>query len=99
MVSPFGIVDITDKGMVVGFKEKPELPYWVNAGTYIISSELVGEFPLMGDHERTLLPRLTKSGRVAAFKSSAYWRSVESAKDLLDIDAYLREADQTDLLP
>jgi NDP-sugar pyrophosphorylase family protein len=94
MVSPFGIVDISEEDTVVGFSEKPQLPYWVNAGTYIVSSELINEFPLKGDHETTLFPQLAKSGRIAAFKSRAYWRSVESAKDLVDIEAYLGKTDQ-----
>lgn len=30
--SPFGIVDVDEAGMVAAFREKPELPYWINIG-------------------------------------------------------------------
>ena len=32
MVSPYGIVDMDDNGSVQGFREKVEIPYWINAG-------------------------------------------------------------------
>src|SRR3990172_1130104 len=34
--SPYGIVDIGDNDRVLGFKEKPELPFWINAGIYVL---------------------------------------------------------------
>lgn len=82
MVSPYGIVDVDDGGMVRGFREKPELPYWFNAGVYILSSEVFARFPVEGDHETLLFPDLAAEGRIAGFKCTSYWQSVESQKDL-----------------
>ena len=81
MISPFGVVE-TDGGLVTGFREKPPLPYWINAGVYVLTQEAIARFPDVGDHETETFPALASEGRLAAFESGAYWKSVESQKDL-----------------
>ena len=81
MISPFGIVE-TEGGLVTGFREKPPLPYWINAGVYVLTREAIERFPDLGDHETETFPALASEGRLAAFESAAYWKSVESQKDL-----------------
>ncbi|MEX2430310.1 MAG: nucleotidyltransferase family protein [Dehalococcoidia bacterium] len=89
MVSPFGIVETDEQGRVRSFVEKPRLPVWINGGAYVLSREIFEEFPVEGDHETTAFPRLAEAGRIAAFKSTAFWRSVESPKDLREAGDYL----------
>ena len=89
MVSPFGIVEVDEGGMVRAFTEKPPLPYWINGGAYVLSREVFARFPLQGDHETTLFPLLAQEGRIAAVRSPAYWKSVESAKDLREAADHL----------
>ena len=81
MISPFGVVE-TEGGLVTAFREKPPLPYWVNAGVYVLTAEAVARFPDVGDHETAAFPQLAAEGRLAAFESRAYWQSIESQKDL-----------------
>lgn len=82
--SPFGIVDVADDGRIESFREKPALPYWVNAGIYVLSREFFGLLPERGDHEMTTFPALAAEGRLYGYKSSAYWRAVDSMKDLTE---------------
>jgi NDP-sugar pyrophosphorylase family protein len=89
MVSPFGIVDVGDDGMVGGFEEKPPLPYWINGGAYVLTSSLLADFPAGGDHETSVFPRLAREGRIAGYRSEAFWKSVESPKDLRELEAHL----------
>jgi NDP-sugar pyrophosphorylase family protein len=83
-VSAFGLVEIDATDRVVSFKEKPTLPYWINAGVYVLSREAVALFPEVGDHEQTTFPLLAERRRLGAYKSEAYWRSVDTMKDLSD---------------
>ena len=88
MISPFGIVE-TNGRLVTGFTEKPPLPYWINAGVYVLSREAIARFPDVGDHETETFPALAAEGRLAAFESDAYWKSIESQKDLREAEARL----------
>ena len=85
LVSQYGIVDIDNNGLVSGFREKPELPFWINAGIYVIEPSLVTSLPEIGDHETTTFPQLAQEGKLNAFCSNAFWRSIDTVKDLTDI--------------
>ena len=90
--SPFGIVDVGDDDRVVAFREKPVLPYWVNAGIYVLSLEFFELLPDKGDHETTTFPALAEQGKLYAFKSEAYWRPVDSIKDISEAEKELQRA-------
>ncbi len=89
-VSPYGIVEIDGDGHVRRFREKPELPYWVNAGVYVLSPALRERLPERGDHETTTFPELARAGRLGAFQSRAYWRGVDTIKDVNEVAAELQ---------
>lgn len=88
-VSTFGLVEVNEDDHVIGFHEKPTLPYWINAGIYLMSREAIGMLPEVGDHERTTFPQLAEQRRLGAFKSAAYWRSVDTVKDLSEVSKEL----------
>lgn len=90
-VSTFGLVEVAADGRVVAFNEKPTLPYWINAGIYVFSHEVIPLLPEVGDHERTTFPRLVEQRRLGAYKSDAYWRSVDTVKDLSEVSHELEQ--------
>ena len=90
--SPYGLVDVNDEDQVEGFREKAELPYWINAGIYVLSREIEGLLPELGDHETSTFPILAAQGSLGALRSRAFWRSVDSFKDLREAEAYLERA-------
>lgn len=87
--SPYGVVDVGDDGRINSFREKPELPYWINAGIYVLSREFFSLLPDKGDHETTTFPQLASEGRLFGYKSRAYWRPVDSIKDLSEAEKEL----------
>jgi NDP-sugar pyrophosphorylase family protein len=80
--SPFGIVEVGEDGRVHGFREKPELPYWINGGVYLLNRDIYDFLPDKGDHEVETFPDLVEKGQLGAFRSRAYWQAVDTAKDL-----------------
>jgi NDP-sugar pyrophosphorylase family protein len=94
--SPFGIVELDDVGHVCGFREKPELPYWINGGVYVLNRAIYEHLPDKGDHEVTTFPRLVQQEQLRAFCSRAYWQSVDTVKDLSvtskDLERFMMEA-------
>jgi NDP-sugar pyrophosphorylase family protein len=91
LVSPHGILDIDEQGRIYRFREKPQLPFWISAGIYVLEQELVERLPKQGDHELTTFPQLAEEGKLNSFKFDAFWRSIDTIKDLADIQ---NEADQ-----
>lgn len=84
LVSPFGIVELSN-GKITGFKEKPTLPYYINAGIYIIDGSIKDQFLAFdeGAVEKAVFPSLAKEGLLNYYmEEGAFWQSVDSQKDL-----------------
>ncbi len=97
-ISPYGIVEVDDEDRVVAFHEKPELPYWMNAGIYVLARELATLLPEHGDHEDSTFPQLALERRLGAYKSRAYWRSVDTVKDISEVGKELEKRLMTSFL-
>ena len=84
LVSPYGIVRVARDGRILRFEEKPRLPHWINAGLYVLSRPFFDLLPDVGDHEDIAFPLLAERGQLWAYRSRAYWRSIDTAKDLTE---------------
>jgi NDP-sugar pyrophosphorylase family protein len=84
-ISQYGIVDIDDGGKVTGFRSEPRLPYWVNAGVYVMEQSVRDLLPDRGDHEASTFPQLAEQGKLLAYKSERFWRAVDTVKDLTTV--------------
>ena len=92
--SPFGIVRLSRGNRIAGFEEKPLLPYWVNAGVYALEREFFAMLPDVGDHETTVFPELASQGRLFGFRSDAYWKPIDTAKDVSEAAVHLAGEDR-----
>jgi NDP-sugar pyrophosphorylase family protein len=86
----FGVVDLGDDDQVRGFDESPKLPYWVNAGVYVLDEEALARLPERGDHEQTTFPELASEGKLFAFRHKGIWLTVNTPKDLSVANDHLR---------
>jgi NDP-sugar pyrophosphorylase family protein len=84
-VSQYGIVDMDEADRVKGFRSEPRLPYWVNAGVYVMEPTVRELLPDRGDHEVTTFPTLAEQGKLLAYKSEKFWRAVDTVKDLTTV--------------
>jgi NDP-sugar pyrophosphorylase family protein len=80
--SPFGIVDLRDDDVVVGFSEGGRIPYWVNSGIYVLSPEALGRLPDRGDHETTTFQELVRERRLRSYRHDGLWLTVNTPKEL-----------------
>jgi NDP-sugar pyrophosphorylase family protein len=87
--SHLGVVDIDDEDVVRGFREAPELPYWVNTGLYVLEDEAIDRLPERGDHESTTFPELAAEGRLRGFRHAGLWLTVNTPKDLRQAREYV----------
>lgn len=79
---PFGVVELGEGDLILGFEESPVLPHWVSCGAYVLGPAALGRLPERGDHERTTFPELAAEGRLAAFRHEGLWLTVNTPKDL-----------------
>jgi len=93
MRSPYGIVDING-GVIVKFVEKPVLPYYINAGIYVVREDFdildfVGTVSkLPSDIEVDVFPKLAKAGLLGSYMepdSDVFWKSIDTVKDLEEV--------------
>jgi NDP-sugar pyrophosphorylase family protein len=89
--SPYAVVQIDRRDKIMGFREKPLLPVWINAGVYVMNRGIEALLPEKGDHEDTTFPQLAEQRRLGGFRSNAFWRSVDSFKDLRETEEELRK--------
>jgi NDP-sugar pyrophosphorylase family protein len=82
LVSQFGVVDL-EGDRVMGFREAPRLPHWVNSGVYILDAEALERLPERGDHEQSTFPELAEEGKLFAFRHEGLWITVNTPKDLV----------------
>ena len=88
LVSQFGVVDLGADDRVTGFREAPRLPYWVNAGVYVLDEEALARLPERGDHEQSTFPRLAEEGKLGGYRHDGLWITVNTPKDLQRAEAH-----------
>ncbi len=88
--SPYGIAQQHGK-RITGFREKPLLSHWLNAGVYVLSKQFLEALPDVGDHEDHLFPTLAAEGRLYGFRSRSYWRAIDTVKDLAEAEKELSQ--------
>ena len=88
--SSYGIARL-DGEKIVRFDEKPILPeYWMNAGVYLMSHDILKHVPRTGALEATTFVELSKSGKLTGAKfPHAYFKGVDSIKDMEEANSDL----------
>jgi NDP-sugar pyrophosphorylase family protein len=81
--SSWGVVEL-DGDTITAFIQSPALPYWINAGVYLLQTETVERLPERGDHEEATFPALAAEGRLAGFRIEGYWRGIDTLKDVTE---------------
>ncbi len=89
---PYGILDVAkDSDRVMGFREKPVFSdVLVNAGIYVLNRKVAKFLPKIGDVETETFPQLAKAGSLGVYRLRGEWTTVDTMKDLQQVDEELR---------
>ena len=82
--SRFGILDLSDKGEVRGFVEKPQLDGWANAG-FLVFNRRIFDY-LSGENcilEREPLERLAREGELLAYRHEGFFYAMDTYREYL----------------
>jgi len=92
--SQYGILQVDERGQVTSFGEKPELEHWINAG-FMVFERGVLDYLSDGDDvdlERQVMPRLAADEQLMMYPHTGFWRSMDTFKEALELDAIWRES-------
>ena len=79
----YGRVEVR-KDLVLGFKEKPYLDFWVSVGHYFFKKHIVDRyFPDYGNLEDSVLSELSRRRKLHAYKLRGKWVTINTMKDYL----------------
>ena len=91
--SPYGTLHLDDAGRVHDFREKPRLDdHLINAGFFVMERVALDEARSAGSSlERDMLPAMAMRERLYAYRHDGFWRSMDTHKDVLELDQLARE--------
>ncbi len=70
-----------EKGLAKGFREKPVLhDYWINAGVYCLSTNILDILPENGNIEAITMPKLAREGSLKVTKYRQRQLAIESTR-------------------
>lgn len=90
LTSQYGTIESAADGRILSFTEKPTLAgHWINAGFMVFERAAFDHWE--GDNlEREVLPRLCEKGLAYTFRCQAFFKSMDTHKDQLDIEELCR---------
>lgn len=79
--SNFGIVSINNDNVIAGFKEKPFIGMWINAGFFVFSKKIFNYLEEDSVLEGRPMEQLAKDKQLVAYKYDGFWEGMDTYKD------------------
>jgi glucose-1-phosphate cytidylyltransferase len=91
--SQYGTLVVDGNERVTEFREKPVLPdHLINAGFFVFDRACIAECG-GSSLERDILPALGQRGELFVYRHDGFWKSMDTQKDVSDLDALARRED------
>jgi glucose-1-phosphate cytidylyltransferase len=84
--STFGLLDLSEDGLVVSFREKPRLSEWINGGFFVFEQgifDYLDEDPVL---EREPFEKLSRDNQLMAFRHHGFWKCMDTFKDNVELN-------------
>ena len=91
LLSPFGIIEINGNDEVTSFREKPKLNQWMNGGFYIMEKKIFDYIKPGFDLEKDAFEDLARERQIAAFMHDGFWKSMNTLKDVIELNDMYKE--------
>lgn len=80
-LSRYGVIDAGDDSMVRGFREKPRLDGWINAGFFVFENEVFDYLDESSVLEKEPLENLAKDRKLSVYRHNGFWKCMDTHKD------------------
>lgn len=84
--SPFGIVEFDDARRITSFREKPQLPYWINIG-FLLCDPGVWPFLEQATDMPAFLSSLAEAGKLSAYVHQGKHLTINTEKERLQAES------------
>ena len=81
-MSPFGMVEINEGGVVESFREKPFLKDYINGGFFVFSKRFLDYVDQNDTLEETPMKKLVAEKQLAAYRHEGFWTCMDTFKDV-----------------
>jgi len=78
--SKYGMVDIDENGLVMGFRQKPKLRDLVNGGFFVCNKKFFDYLKKDADEEEVFV-EIAKQRQMALYKHEGFWACMDTFKD------------------
>jgi glucose-1-phosphate cytidylyltransferase len=85
--SRFGVVDISDSGLVSKFREKPKVNDWINMGYFVFNPGVFNYLEFDSVLEENPLRELATQAQLGAYKHSGFWQPMDTYREFLELNA------------
>jgi glucose-1-phosphate cytidylyltransferase len=85
--SRFGVVDISDSGLVSKFREKPRVNDWINMGYFIFNPGVFDYLEFDSVLEESPLRELATQSQLGAYKHSGFWQPMDTYREFLELNS------------
>ena len=82
----FGVTELTEEGIVTGFREKPTSEHWINGGFFCFGSAFLDQLEADSVLERAPLERLAAAGELRARRHEGFWECMDTYKDAVALN-------------
>lgn len=84
----YGVVEADADGLVTGFAERPQLPYWINGGFMLFEREALDLMSVKENVnlETDVMPVLAERGELMIYRHTGFWQSMNTMKDTMMLE-------------
>ena len=87
-LSRFGVMDVTDAGRVISFREKPKLEGWINVGFFVMEPGVLDYLTLDTMLEDEPLMNLASKGLLSAYRHEGFWQPMDTFREAKQLNDY-----------
>lgn len=81
-ISRFGVLDLSNDGIVEKFREKPQSDSWINSGFFVFEPQIFDYLDQDSTLEKEPMMNLAKQGQLVAYKHSGFWQAMDTYREL-----------------
>jgi len=97
-VYDYGVLQMNGNNEIIGFKEKPKLDHWINAGFFVFNKKIFDYIKEGWDLEKEIFTTLSKDRQLSAFKHTGFWKSMNTIKDSIELNEMWENSDLKKIL-